>query len=108
MEFSEYQELAKSTAGFVGEGQERMICASLALWGESGELANYIKKGIWHGHGVKKTDILEELGDCLWYLSEMCEATGLNLDTVAQFNIDKLVSRYPDGFSDEASINRKG
>jgi len=107
MDFKEYQEAAKTTAGHAGPSQERMICASLALCGEAGELANYVKKGVWHGHGVLKADIMEELGDTLWYISEMCEAVGLSLDLVAQFNIDKLKRRYPEGFSEEASINRK-
>ena len=106
MQFSEYQELAQNTAGFNGRSEERLVCAVLALCGEAGELANHVKKGIWHGHGVDEGYVLEECGDLIWYLAEVCASMGLKLDDVAEFNIDKLRQRYPNGFSEEASRNR--
>jgi hypothetical protein len=32
---------------------------------------------------------------------------GYNLDDIAQANVDKLRARYPEGFSEERSINRQ-
>jgi hypothetical protein len=43
----------------------------------------------------------------LWYLAEAVTACGLHLDDVAQMNVEKLRRRYPEGFSQERSINRK-
>lgn len=42
----------------------------------------------------------------LWYLSDLATLHNLSLDDIAQANILKLLKRYPDGFSTEASRNR--
>lgn len=108
MNFNTYQKLAQNTAGFQDRSEERLVCAVLAMAGEVGELANHVKKGIWHGHGIDREYVLEECGDIMWYLAEVCTSMGIHMDNVAEFNIDKLRERYPTGFSEEASINRKG
>jgi NTP pyrophosphatase (non-canonical NTP hydrolase) len=108
MNFLEYQELAERTSGWAGEqSQDRIVYASLAISGEVGELANHVKKGIFHGHGLDIEYCRDECSDILWYLSEICSALDLTLDEVAEYNIGKLKKRYPEGYSDEASINRK-
>jgi NTP pyrophosphatase (non-canonical NTP hydrolase) len=43
--------------------------------------------------------VSDELGDVLWYLSDIASAYGLNLCDVALGNIRKLEARYPDGFT---------
>lgn len=77
------------------------------LTGEAGEVADLIKKHFGHGHELDLIKVNKELGDVLWYLSQLAEQFGLSLDDVAQANIDKLKKRYPDGFSEEASKNRR-
>jgi NTP pyrophosphatase (non-canonical NTP hydrolase) len=105
--FDKYQEDAEVTAGFSGQrSEERLLCGILALGGEVGELQNYVKKGIWHGHGVDPKFVVEELGDLLWYIAEVSSAIGVSMSDVAKFNIDKLKERYPEGFSEDASRNR--
>lgn len=106
MEFREYQDAARETAGFKDLSEERLVCAVLALCGEAGELANHVKKGIWHGHGVTQDYVLDEASDVLWYLSEICTAMDIKLEDVAKYNIEKLKQRYPSGFSEEQSRNR--
>ena len=69
-------------------------------------MADLIKKSVFHGHDVDKGEIKKELGDVLWYLSQIARLAGLSLEEVAVANIEKLSRRYPDGFSREASINR--
>jgi len=108
MNFDDYQEAAEVTAGFQEKNEERLVCAVLAMAGEVGELANHIKKGIWHGHGVDRSVVLEELGDILWYVAETATSLDINLESVAEHNVNKLRSRYPGGFSEDASRNRKG
>lgn len=106
--FDKYQEDAERTSGQAGEQtQERLVYATISLGGEVGELLNYIKKGIWHGHGVDKLAVQEEIGDLFWYMAEICSSLGLSLSDVAEMNIEKLKARYPQGFSEEASKNRK-
>jgi hypothetical protein len=42
----------------------------------------------------------------LWYLAEAASACGLNLEAIGRQNIAKLQQRYPNGFSEEDSVNR--
>lgn len=78
----------------------------MGLCGESGEVADIVKKAVFHKHDLNKTDMAKELGDVMWYVAMCCHALGISLDDVMQGNIDKLKRRYPDGFSEQASQNR--
>lgn len=115
---NEYQKLAMRTndgkcterlvescgAAFVDVGG--IVNASLGLSGEVGELNDYIKKAIFHGHTVESVKVKKEIGDCCWYLALMCESFGFELEEIMQMNIDKLKARYPEGFSEERSQHR--
>jgi len=68
--------------------------------------AKTAKKWIGHGHELNLTEVEKELGDILWYISEIATTLDLRLDQVAAKNMDKLVARYPEGFSEERSRNR--
>ena len=90
MTFSEYQEKARSTAIYP---QDRAIVyPALGLAGEAGEVAEKVKKWIRDG-ALDKDSIAKELGDVLWYVAQLATELGLELDQVAQANLDKLASR---------------
>ena len=101
-----YQALANRSAGAGGEGEKRLIVSALGLAGEAGEFANLVKKMTAHGHPFNPEDLKDELGDVLWYLAEAATAVGLNLEDIASQNVEKLIKRYPEGFSEQDSINR--
>lgn len=107
MTMNQYQKLAEKTSGAGEFGERRQIIAALGLAGEAGEFANMIKKLTAHGHPISQEELTNELGDVLWYLAEAATACGLNLDHIAKKNIEKLSTRYPEGFSKERSRNRK-
>ncbi len=88
--------------GMIGE----LLNGALGLTGEAGEVADMVKKHIFHGHDLTPEDIIKELGDVCWYLALMCTAIGVSLEEVMSKNIEKLEKRYPEGFSESASINR--
>lgn len=50
---------------------------------------------------------MDELGDCLWMIAEACSALGWTVDDAMRMNIRKLRIRYPDGFDEQRSIDRK-
>ncbi|MGB2964309.1 MAG: nucleoside triphosphate pyrophosphohydrolase family protein [Anaerolineales bacterium] len=102
----QYQSLANRSSGAGGEGEQRLIVSALGLAGEAGEFANLVKKMTAHGHPFNKQALEDELGDVLWYLAEAATAAGLNLEEIANQNVQKLSKRYPDGFNQEDSINR--
>ena len=84
-----------------------LINGALGLTGEAGEVSDMIKKYIFHGHDLDRDDLVKELGDVCWYVALISRAIGVNLEDVMSLNIEKLKKRYPEGFSEEASINRK-
>jgi NTP pyrophosphatase (non-canonical NTP hydrolase) len=70
----------------------------LGLAGESGEVADLLKKHLLHGVPFDRSALVKELGDVLWYLAAIAEDHGVTLDEVAQTNVAKLRARYPEGF----------
>lgn len=84
-----------------------LLNACLGLSGEVGETNDMIKKWIYHGHDMDEVKLKKELGDIMWYVAMMCESLAYDMDEIMQMNIDKLKVRYPEGFSENASINRK-
>jgi NTP pyrophosphatase (non-canonical NTP hydrolase) len=106
MEINEYQKLAMRTSAPHETLDSRLNNAILGLCGETGELANVWKKSLYHGHTLRGEDLVQEIGDILWYVAQAADAIGADLEEVAQRNIEKLRSRYPEGFASERSINR--
>ena len=96
MNFTEYQELAKSTAVYpIGY---KKVYPALGLCGEAGEVAEKIKKVIRDGvdylHEEEfKADLTKELGDVLWYVAALANDLDISLNDVAEGNIEKLASR---------------
>lgn len=104
-----YQEEAARTGGsdLKPENREKgLSCAGLGLAGESGEVADLIKKVLHHRHPLDEGKLKKEAGDVLWYLAHLCNVLGWELEEVALLNVEKLRARYPDGFTTEASLNR--
>lgn len=114
MTLNEYQQLARRTSSFAlidmsnnTDRRENILMAALGLNGEAGEVADHIKKMVYHLHTPDLDKLSSEIGDTLWYIAEMCSALGFSLNAIAAQNIAKLQSRYGSTFSTEASINRK-
>lgn len=85
---------------------DKLTLSALGLAGESGEVADTIKKVLYQGHHLEVMLLVEELGDVLWYLMLACNALDCTLADVMNVNIAKLRDRYPDGFDSQRSINR--
>lgn len=108
MNFETYQAEARATARPCNGDDRLALCIStLGLVGESGEVSEIIKKLIGHGHELDRDAVTKELGDVLWYVSDIASQLGIALDDIAYKNIMKLKSRYPQGFSSDKSINRE-
>lgn len=105
MDANEYQRLAMRTAGDNEDGY--LLNGVMGLCGEAGEVIDLVKKHLFQGHELDRDEVVEELGDVLWYCALIAEAVRFPLGQIMQMNIDKLKERFPDGFSKERSINRK-
>jgi len=88
----------------------RLLHSVLGMVTESGELADQVKKHLFYGKPLDVTNLIEELGDLLWYVSIQLSIVRPNdLDpyrTVQNVNIAKLSERYNKKFNDRQAINR--
>lgn len=80
--------------------------ACLGLSGEVGEFNDMVKKWVFHEKELDIDHAKKELGDIAWYLAMACESFGWNLDEIMQMNVDKLKTRYPEGFDTSRANNR--
>ena len=101
MTFDDYTAAARKTSRYGGTPLERLSYVSIAFGGEAGEYLNAYKKylrGAPDRHnlpdGEIRTLMLLELGDALWYLSQVASELGSTLDIVASLNLAKLEARY--------------
>ena len=107
MTINEYQYAALRTAQTDKfSASDLLLNAALGLCGESGEVADLVKKHRFQGHDLDFEHIAKELGDIAWYLAVGAYAIGLDLETIFRMNIEKLKARYPDGFSTDRSLHR--
>ena len=99
MEFSEYQRLSRQTAEYPREAW--LAYPALGLAGEAGEVAEHAKKAIRDDAGEvspeRRLAMAKELGDVLWYVTQLASELGLELDEIARENLEKLLSRQRRG-----------
>lgn len=109
---NEYQKLAARTLidrpdAQYTDKQLMLVWCAVGLGGESGEVLEVVKKGVFHQHGVDEAKLRKEIGDAQWYLSAICTVMGWQLEGIMAENIAKLEARYPNGYNSDASKNRR-
>jgi NTP pyrophosphatase (non-canonical NTP hydrolase) len=96
MNFSAYQYKALRSAVYPNRGKN-IVYPVLGMNGEAGEVAEKVKKILRDKNGVwtkeDQEEIKKEIGDVLWYCAAAAKEFGLNLQDVAEANIDKLKDR---------------
>ena len=107
MTINEYQDLALRTLNPELNKKDVLINGVMGLCGESGEAIDIVKKWLAHGHDLDREKLAGELGDIAWYLAETAYALEIPLEQILKGNLQKLQARYPEGFSEKDSINRK-
>jgi NTP pyrophosphatase (non-canonical NTP hydrolase) len=106
---NDYMRRALSTALLERPLPDQLMNAVLGIAGEAGEIADMIKKSMFHGEGheLNHTRLKLELGDLQWYIILACWAEQISLSDIMSANLNKLANRYPGGkFSAERSANR--
>ena len=107
MTINEYQTAALRTAQTDKlTARELLLNSALGLCGESGEVADLLKKYHFQGHNLDLDHVAKELGDIAWYLAVGAYSIGYDLEKILQMNVDKLKARYPNGFSADRSLHR--
>ncbi len=96
----DYQARSRHTAAYPDAG-DNIVYPTLGLAGEAGEVAEKVKKLLRDDGGVlsdeRRAALGAELGDVLWYVAQVATEAGLDLEALAQANLDKLASRAQRG-----------
>jgi len=101
MELDIYQKLARKTAVYPKINSGDLTYCTLGLTGEAGEVAEKVKKIFRDKKGIinqeDKDALMKELGDVLWYISNIASELNVLLGDIAFINITKLNSRSARG-----------
>lgn len=101
-----YQLLAARTINRTLSQEQTELHALHGLSGEVGEIHSLYQK-VYQGHEMDQEHLKKELGDLMWFIAELCTSKKWNLEDVMALNIEKLKARFPDGFEEDKSLNRK-
>lgn len=98
--FDSYQRISRKTWNLV-RTDHPIVYPTLGLVNEAGEVAGKIKK-IFRDKGgeigeEERQALKSELGDVLWYLTQICTELDLTLEEVAAYNLEKLLDRLERG-----------
>ncbi len=103
-EFNDYQEFVKSMKLY--PEQYKIIYPVLGMAGETGEVAEKIKKWLRGDSELDKKEVVKEIGDVLWYCSSLADDLGFTLQEVIDLNVEKLTSRKERGVRQGSGDNR--
>ena len=96
VDLSDYQRRSRATAVYPEAG-DNLTYPALGLCGEAGEAAEKVKKALRDDGGVltdeRRAALAAELGDVLWYVAQLATEADLDLNTLAEENLAKLLSR---------------
>jgi NTP pyrophosphatase (non-canonical NTP hydrolase) len=110
MTFDDYQTQALTTVLSTDDQFKDLLHWVLGINGESGEIAEKLKKIIRDKGGViddkDKAELGKEIGDVLWYLAVFAHDLGISIDDIAQQNLAKLKSRKARGVLGGEGDNR--
>lgn len=109
MDFATFQKKVKETSIYPNQGNN-VAYAALGLAGEAGEVADKVKKIIRDAHGTltpkAREEMIKELGDVLWYLAAVANELSVDIEEIAQRNVDKVEDRRARGVISGEGDNR--
>lgn len=106
MTLTDYQQKAARTINQKLAHPDMIRHGVFGLTSEAGEVAGLYQKTL-QGHKFEVDHLILELGDCLWMIAELCTAYGVDMNTVAEQNLEKLQARYPEQFDEWHSMHRR-
>ena len=96
-----------TTGASASEDPEKaLMVAGLGVAGESGEIADIIKKHVTYGNELDRGKLVEEMGDAYNYLQFLANQIGVTLQDCRMSNREKLMVRYRDGYNPKDAVSR--
>jgi NTP pyrophosphatase (non-canonical NTP hydrolase) len=78
----------------------------IGIASEAGELMDVVKKCKIYGKDLDRVNLIEEMGDIMWYLALASDELGISFEEIWEKNIAKLKTRYPEKYSLDNAMNR--
>lgn len=104
MNVSEYNDFVKSMK--VYPEKHAIVYPALGLAGESGEIAEKVKKWLRGDRTLDADLLMKEVGDVMWYVVSLADDLGFTLQEVISANVEKLSSRKERGVLKGSGDNR--
>lgn len=104
--FRDYENFVRSRVKSMATPIEDRLHAAVGIAGEAGELLDAIKKTWVYNKPLDEGNVIEELGDLMFYIQAMALVQGVSLAYVMAENTQKLLTRYPTGYTDAAAQAR--
>lgn len=101
-----YPEFVTSRTKNLDTGNENLLHPAVGISGEAGELLDAIKKVWIYNKATDVENIVEELGDILFYIQMMANIFDTTIEDLIEENVRKLEKRYPTGYSDKDAVAR--
>ena len=112
MDIKIYSELSDRTCKHITEPvimdskRYDLLHATLGIAGESGEIVDAVKKHVIYNKELDIVNMREEIGDVMWYIALVCRTLEFDLEEILQENINKLMTRYPEKYTDALATER--
>ena len=95
MNTEQYREATNSTAMY--PAHKALEYLTLGLVSEAGEVAGKYKKVIRGDKEFDEIAFIDEVADCLWYIDQIAEVHGLDIEELMRRNAAKLLDRKERG-----------
>lgn len=86
--------------------QVELLHGAMGASTEANELLDMMKKHIFYNKPLDVANIVEEVGDAMWYFALILRELGFSFEEVMRINIEKLQARFPEKFNDHDANNR--
>lgn len=102
----EFEENVRKLTNKLGQPMDLIHC-TLGMITEASEIGDAVKAHIAYNRPLDKVNLVEELGDLLFFMQAVCQQLDVTLEQVMAGNVAKLNARYKAGFSEAQANNRK-
>ena len=97
MNINDYQQKCLRTTTHLPKEKMLKECL-LSIPKEAGEILRPFKKYEFHGMPFDKNEVIEEIGDVMWYCVVLAHCLDVDASEILEMNLNKLQDRYPNGF----------
>jgi len=106
MNIHKYEKQIQRTCADLDSDFDNKLHMALGIATEAGELLDNYKKNLAYGKSIDTINVIEEMGDCFWYLVNLCRMMQVDPEEVMEINVRKLMVRYPTKFTEQDANER--